>query len=144
MSDESDPIYSVGGYRNAPGVSASPAGQTPSQPPGLTLPSGVVAVNTVDLKNAANGFDDLGGRISGLYAGLTATLNGNDSGGVPWGNDTLGRSFGEQYLPAAQTTLQALEGLAQLFVGIGSTLDDAVNSFRHASDYSTQLANQLS
>jgi uncharacterized protein YukE len=142
MTDNSA-TYPVGGYRNAPGVSATPADPTPSQPSGVGLPSGSLTVNPEDLQSAARGFSDLGSQMASLYQNLAQTLNSNNAGGVPWGNDSLGQSFGEQYVPVSQNTLQAVQGLSQLFDGIGSTLGEAAKTFRQAEDYNMQLASKL-
>jgi uncharacterized protein YukE len=135
--------YSVGGYRNAPGVSATPAGAAPPQPPGLSVASGSMVVNTDDLQKAASGFDDLGGQVSSLYQNLAQTLDGNDSGGAPWGSDSLGQGFGGQYVPASQMALQAVQGLAQLLGGIGGALGEAAGTFQGAEEHNAQIVSGL-
>jgi uncharacterized protein YukE len=133
--------YGVGGYRNAPGVSATPAGTAPPVPGSYSAPSGSVTVNTEDLQRAANQFGSLSSQITQLNGTLTQTLNGNAEGGNPWGNDSIGQSFGQQYVPASQTALQALQGLAQLFSSISSTLGQTAQTYDQTGDANNDIAN---
>jgi uncharacterized protein YukE len=143
MSGDDQVTYSVGGYRNAPGVSPTPAGPTPSQPEPFSTPPGSVTVNTDDLQQAAGQFSTLSEQITQMYQSVVQTLNGNDEGGAPWGTDSLGQSFAEQYVPASQTTLQALHGLSQLFSAISSSLGQTAQTYLQADDNNNGIAYKI-
>jgi|HubBroStandDraft_3_1064219.scaffolds.fasta_scaffold32919_2 hypothetical protein len=138
MADEPEISIPVGGYRNAPGVSATPPGLAPSQPPAPS--GGVVSVDTATLNSAAADFKSASGSVSTLYQTLTGTLNGNDAGGDPWGNDSLGQSFGAQYGPASTSALKALQGLSTLLDDIATALTGTTQTFTQGDDINSQIA----
>jgi hypothetical protein len=135
MADISIP---VGGYRNAPGISATPPGLAPPTP---TPPGGVVSIDTAILDTAATNFENAGSSVASLYQTLANTLNGNDNGGDPWGNDSLGQSFATQYVPASNSALQALQGLSTLLDSIATSLTGTSNTFGQGDEINTQIAN---
>jgi hypothetical protein len=143
MADDEPVTYNVGGYRNAPGVSATPPGQASTQPEPYNAPPGSVTVDTDDLQQALSQFSGLSEQIRQVYNTLTQTLNGNEEGGGPWGNDSIGQGFGQQYVPASQTTLQALQGLSQLFSTISSTLGQTVQNYQQTNDGNNEIANNV-
>ena len=136
-------IQSSGGYRNAPGTSATPPSSSLPSSSTWSAPAGTTVINTGDIRSAAAGFSDDGTQTNDLFQTLSGTLNGNDVGGVPWGNDSLGQSFGAQYTPAATTALTALQDLISLFQTTTTNLDNVAGIFENTEDENVTLATSL-
>jgi hypothetical protein len=139
MAEGTKVTVPVGGYRNAPGENPTQATVVSSSSI-PNSPGGVVGADTPALTNAATGFKDVAGRLSSLSQTLENTLTGNNSGGDPWGPDTLGQSFGPPYLQASGQASGALQGLANLLEGIAGSLTDTTQTFVNGDEVNAQIA----
>lgn len=125
-----------GGYRNNPTATPATPGETmPDLPPVPDLPSGSIDVDTDVVRRAAAGFTGDANTAANIVTSLTGTLDGNSAGGEPWGDDSVGATFGAVYAPARDSGLRALNNFYALLESVASRL--SANAGNHEATENT-------
>ncbi|MGH3622163.1 MAG: WXG100 family type VII secretion target [Sciscionella sp.] len=79
------------------------------------------------LAQHASSFNWLADRVAGIHAELGRALDDTDG---CWGNDTVGRSFADSHVAAAQATLDGLGGLPDKLSDVGRRLAKTATAYR--------------
>jgi len=128
----------TGGYRNAP--TGAPNGPDPIAPVPTHIDTvGLVAVDLDALRAAVQDFEDLKAQADAPYKASSSY----SAGAHPWGEDPMGASFEQNYLPSAQAAQQALEALVDLFSGLADALKDTHQGYQNTDDHSKAVATSL-
>ena len=144
MTTTSVPYDATDGfYRNAPtSAPAAPGGPGPVPPGGFTT-QGVLIVDGDKLAQAVTAFHAVATATQAATNQAAEGTQGGSLGNAPWGSDSLGASFGAEYVPVAQTLNSALDGIVEVFTGIASQLAATQSAFAATEDNNFRLASSL-
>ena len=128
----------TGGYRNAP--TDAPTGPSPIDPVPTHFDTvGLVAVDLDALKAAVQDFEGLKAQADAPYK----AADSYSAGAHPWGEDPMGASFEQNYLPSAQAAQQALQAIVELFSGLADALTATHKDYQDTDDYSKGVVDNL-
>jgi uncharacterized protein YukE len=128
----------TGGYRNAPTSAPGGPNQIPL-PPTHVDSAGLVAVDLDALKIAVTDFEGLKTQASAPYKASSSY----SAGAHPWGQDAMGASFENNYLPSATGAQQALEALVDLFSSLADAMKDTHKDYKDTDDHTTAVVVDL-
>jgi hypothetical protein len=103
-----------------------------------TKPADVTGFNVQHERLALSGsrLGDIAGEIGGGLAQFRSTLDGMMAQGAPWGNDSVGQAFANQFLPVAGRMLNAVTSYQNQVAYAGQHLPAAARDY-----HQTDLAN---
>ncbi|WP_162625199.1 hypothetical protein [Streptomyces cadmiisoli] len=118
----------TGGYRNSP-VVAQTIDSPPPVPSAWNPSSEVLVVDYQAFLRAVATFQSAADSMRQAAGSAPQTGEGHATGAAPWGDDSFGAAFGNQYAPPAQLMNDALAGLSALFEGVSRSLASMQQSF---------------